>query len=188
MLLPRGDERSIPSIGIGFEARKSSCGNPGAARRDAGLEFGLAHGGKINRAARIAGGKPKAAPAGFWGELTGAARRAARLNGEKGVRSGPRPSIGAAALAARAIGCQLQLVARESALRQTELLARRSFGNAKWIFITELRFWQSTSSTPNPILTQISRNLKEKVEHVRLSLLHFGQTEDQYVAADHACA
>jgi hypothetical protein len=31
-------------------------------------------------------------------------------------------------------------------------------------------------------------DLREKVEHVRLSLLHFGKTEDQYVAADHACA
>ena len=29
--------------------------------------------------------------------------------------------------------------------------------------------------------------LTEKVEHVRLSLLHYGQTEGQQIAAHHAC-
>ena len=30
-------------------------------------------------------------------------------------------------------------------------------------------------------------DLKEKVEHIRLSLLHYGQTEEQHIAAHHAC-
>ena len=31
-------------------------------------------------------------------------------------------------------------------------------------------------------------HIKEKIGHVRLSLLHFGQTEAQHVAVDLACA
>jgi hypothetical protein len=60
-------------------------------------------------------------------------------------------------------------------------------GNAEWIFRTGLRFDSLRQARRGQPWRHIL-GLKEKVWHVRLSLLCFGQTEDQHTAVNLACA